>query len=124
MRRKTKQLHKYPVTYKGKVYEVRFNDVWCNGISIFEVTKNIFGKNKYRYVYNVSSRLMDIELEDLGIPQDSPTRYIEMTKIIFRLWQIEEYNTIWRIEKHKKEQVAKQIQHQTLADWDGVIEEV
>ena len=124
MGKKNKQLHKYPVTYKGKVYEVRFDDQWYEGIGLYEVTKNIFGKNKYRYVYDVSFGYMDGVLEDLDIPKDSPTRYIEMTKIIFRLWEQAQARARVQIERRKKEQVAKQIQRQTLAYWDGVIEEV
>lgn len=124
MSRRTKQLHKYPVTYKGKVYEVRFEDQWYEGVVLYEVTKNIFGKNKYHYVYDVSFRFMNGMLEDCDIPKDSPTYYIEMTKIIFRLWEREQEQARLLIEKLKKEQVAKQIQRQTLADWDGVIEGV
>lgn len=119
MSKKKEVLKKYPVTYKGKVYEARFID---NKLKLYEVTKGLFGIRKRKYVDSASIKLLNDCLDDLGIPLDSPTIHIDQIETLFKLWERQKEKHKISEERRKQRLITQQIQEQTLAEWDGVVE--
>ena len=112
-------MKKYPITYKGELYEVRWETIaWFPYILIYKETTSKFLKRKVykqvysEYEYDVNKHMKILHKQYL---LDDPNLYIEQAITIFKLWeQSETY-------KNNKE-LTKQIQQQKLAEWDGVIE--
>lgn len=106
-------MKKYPVTYKGKEYEVRWEQEICGDyISIYEVGK-IFKKFKtYECIYSVQEETID---EVLYLSKNDPNYYIEETKKLFEFWE--------RVQKVKKEkELIEANKQKSLEEWDGIVE--
>lgn len=105
-------MKKYPITYKGEFYEVRWEDSCIPYITIYKVKTSKFLKLKiYKEVF--------IEYEFkinkyINILSDHPNYHIEQAKTAFKLW---EHKTECKI----KSTLSKQKQQQILKEWDGII---
>lgn len=114
-------MKKYPIIYKGKEYEVRWEQasLVCNtlydSITIYEVQKiKILGIKIKRYIEKFSEYQHNID--NHIYPLSNQNYYIEEVKTLFNIWELQTQ------EKRKKqeESVAKL---RTLEEWDGVIDE-
>lgn len=107
-------MKKYPVTYKGKEYEVRWEQIGClNYISIYEVIEGrIFKRFKiYKSVYSELKSTID---EVMYMSKNDPTYYIEETKTLFKFWE--------RSKKRKQEKEDIEANKlKALEEWDGEI---
>ena len=110
-------MKKYPVIYKEKEYEVRWETVFYqNYLSIYEVRKT-FGIKYFKEICNEHESVVKEILKDVcEISKDDPNYYIEEVKCLFKLMELE-------IEKQKKKETNENTQKKALADWDGVIDE-
>ena len=111
-------MKKYPVTYKGKEYEVRWEGYSSLiELVIYEVkTINIFGKLKIKTYKEKFKEYESVIKKIVSILSSNPTYYIEEVKELFKLWEADEYTKKYQEEiKNKK--------YQALAEWDGVIDE-
>ena len=112
-------MKKYPVIYKGKEYEVRWEerivDYRCRpkALVIYEVTASkILKRKKYKYVYmEYRSELFCYA----HLQKDDPDFYIKEVKRLFEFY--EEYEK----EKREKEMIESN-KKKALAEWDGVID--
>ena len=109
-------MKKYPVTYKGKEYEVRWEYGGREGlithIYIYEVfTSAILKRKSYRYKYDVPRFMMD---KIITLSKDNPNYYIEEAKTIFEIWERDE-------EDKQKAEMIKANKEKALEEWDGVI---
>lgn len=106
-------MKKYPVTYKGKTYEVRWKDeLFYTYISIYEVSIIKIFKFKikrYKHVYE----LPDIEIEDF-INKKDPNYYIEETKIVFKFLEADN-------KRKQEEEQLKANKLKALKEWDGYV---
>lgn len=102
-------MKKYPVTYKGKAYEVRWNNNLLDSIGIYEVSF----LNLKIYKYGCYTYYLD-EYLPKGITENHPDYYIEQVKTLFYLWErsCKEKETAKLIEKDKQ---------MNLEEWDGVV---
>lgn len=108
-------MKKYPITYKGELYEVRWENLgWFPAIFIYKETTSKFLKRKVykevycEYEYNIDKHLKNIQ-------EDNPNYYIEQAKTIFKLWELDMENKV-------KSKLIEQNKQKTLTEWDGVIE--
>lgn len=111
-------MKKYPVKYKEKEYEVRWETLGIHIVlTIYEVKEiKIFNKIKIkRYIKKYSENLYNIRVL-MTITSNDSNYYIETVKLLFELW---EKNLIAQEERNKIE-IAKK---QALEEWDGVIDE-
>ena len=113
------ELKKYPITYKGQKYEVRWEGMEYGAdhitVCIYQVTKYIFGIKTYKYIYgNYEYYIKDI-LEDSKITYDSKDIYIEEIKMLFKLWET-------RKEIDEEKERIKRSKENALKEWNGVIE--
>ena len=111
-------MKKYPVKYKGKEYEVRWEELGIHIVlTIYEVKErkilNIIKRKTYiekyyNYLYYVQ--------ELVAIPDYNPNYHIEEVKTLFNMWEnkLQEEENKNNIERKKM---------QALAEWDGVIDE-
>lgn len=107
-------MKKYPVTYKGKKYEVRWEQtMWEDYISIYEViVGKVFKFKTYECIYSVPEETID---EVLYLSKNDPNYYIEETKKLFEFWE--------RGQKVKKEkELIEANKQKSLEEWDGVVE--
>lgn len=105
-------MNKYPITYKGKTYEVRWEDRLCgNSIAIYEV-KHCFKFKFYKYIYVELER--DIN-KHMTVRDSDPNYYIEQVKTLFKMWEID---------KAAKEysNTIKDNKINALKRWNGIIE--
>ena len=108
-------MKKYPVTYKGKEYEVRwekgsvFGRLYDN-LSIYEVRK-IFKIKTYKEVYCEYEWEVD---KYINVPNSSPDYYIEQVKVLFELWE-------YSMESKRQKKIIEENKRNALAEWDGVI---
>ena len=108
-------MKKYPVHYKGKKYEVRWEIYFYEEIiSIYEVKQTITSK-KYKQVYFSFEDEIKEKLKSDGINEEDSNFYIEEVKLLFKKWKdySQNYNKIQSIREAKKN---------ALANWDGVID--
>lgn len=104
-------MKKYPVTYKGKEYEVRWEDYFGYYLTIYEVKR--FWKIKF---YISRYRTWEVNIEDLvSIPENDPNYYIEEVMELFKLWEAV-------TQKEKEEKTVEINKQKSLAEWNGVIE--
>lgn len=108
-------MKKYPITYKGELYEVRWETPgWFPVITIYKETTSKFLQLKiykevyWEYEYNIDQHIKNIQ-------EDDPNYYIEQAKTIFKLWEQD-------IEIKAKSKLIEQNKQQALSEWDGVIE--
>lgn len=109
-------MKKYPVIYKGKEYEVRWNTVfYIDYLTIYEV-KKIFGIKYRKEIYSEEECDIKKILNNLdNFDEDDPNYYIEEIKCLFIQMEIE--NAIYKRQKQTKNK-----QEQVLKEWDGVID--
>ena len=109
-------MKKYPIYYKGKEYEVRWEESrrsyspLCTTLCIYEV-KTIYKFKVYKKVFSFDEDLIKDFLDIKKIHPNNPNYYIEEIKRLFKLWG--------REIEYKKIESSKE---QALANWDGVIE--
>ena len=110
-------MKKYPVTYKEKEYEVRWEHNLCfNYVTIYKVNK-ILGIKYCVQVYSVCEYDLERYLIIKNIyKEDNPNYHIEEVKALFDLMELEIIT-----ERNKKE--SEKIKQQALIEWDGVIDE-
>ena len=106
-------MKKYPVTYKGELYEVRWETLgWFPIITIYKETTSRFLKRKiYKKIYVEYESIID---KHITISRNDPNYHIEQVKTIFKLFEQE-------TEAKIKSDLSKQKQQQALAEWDGII---
>jgi hypothetical protein len=106
-------MKKYPVIYKNKEYEVRWEkDILCGFyIEIYEVKH--FGKIKY-YKRRYTQHEIVVN-KFLHISKNASNYYIEQAKVLFELWETE-------IQENEAEKAAEIKKQKALAEWEGVIE--
>lgn len=113
------ELKKYPVIYKGKTYEVRWEKCGIlNVLAIYEVTrkKTLFGmKNKYKHVYSEIEDIIERTLNGKHILSSSPKYFIAEINGLFKSW--ERY-----INARNKEKLIRTEQEIALTEWNGIIE--
>ena len=111
-------MKKYPVTYKGKEYEVRWEGYSSfTELVIYEVkTINIFGKFKIRTYQKKFNVYEDVVEEIAKTSKENINYYIEEVKELFEIWEADEH-----CKKYGKE--IEEQKKQALAEWDGVIYE-
>ena len=111
-------MKKYPVTYKGKEYEVRWEGYsGLTELVIYEAkTINIFGKLKIKTYKEKFKEYEAVIKKFVGIPSSDPPYYIKEVKELFKIWEADEY-----AKKHQEE--IKNNKKQALEEWDGVIDE-
>ena len=111
-------MKKYPVIYKGKEYEVRWEEYYgFTELVIYEVKIiNIFGKLKTKTYKEKFKEYEKVIKEFVSISSSDPNYYIEEVKELFKIWEADEHCKKYgeEIENNKK---------QALAEWDGVIDE-
>lgn len=105
-------MKKYPVIYKGKEYEVRWEEDTFSFLTIYEVKEiKIFKKIKFKeYIekyYSFTSTVQEL----VTVSDDDPNYHIEEIKTLFKMW--EELLSIENV-------IEKQ--EQSLEEWDGVID--
>ena len=111
-------MNKYPVIYKGKEYEVRWEIIGIHKhLTIYEVKErnilNIIKRKTYiRKYYNYSFCVQEL----IAIPDDDPNYHIEEVKTLFKMWETE-------LQEEENENNIKRKKMQALAEWDGVIDE-
>lgn len=106
-------MKKYPVIYKNKEYEVRWDkDIFGDFyIEIYEVKH--LGKIKYYKIKHIEHERVVNEF--LHISKNASNYYIEQAKVLFKLWETK--NQV------KEDEKAAEIKKQkALAEWEGVIE--
>ena len=122
-------LKKYPVTYQGQEYEVRWEVDsiyrYCSDISnvtslyLYKVDERkgfsrILGKKKYTEIYSSSKKVIDEYIAGY-IKKDNPELLlIEEVNVLFKSY-ISEQDII------NKRELLKQIQIKELSEWDGII---
>ena len=109
-------MKKYPVTYKGKEYEVRWEQHLCSDdISIYEVIeRKILWKTFkiYECIYSEPEETID---EVLYLSKNDPNYYIEETKKLFEFWERAQ-------KKDKEKELIEENKQKSLEEWDGVVE--
>lgn len=116
-------MNKYPVTYKGQEYEIRWEKDYYRShytmcINIYEVIK---GKNLFRkeiiimYEKIDSYSKEDIDKEIACSPSDIDL-YIKEAKCALN-------KTIKKIEKEQQKELLEQQRKQALKNWDGNMED-
>ena len=108
-------MKKYPVTYKGKEYEVRWEATPFKYIVIYEVKH--FWKIKYyrQRFYEYESEINRLVKAWENVPENDPSYYIAQVRTLFELWR--------RVLKNAEDEETAEIKKQkALAEWDGVIE--
>ena len=109
-------MNKYPIIYKGKKYEVIWDEEMYRCISIYE-EKKILGIKYFKNIYSEYVGIVDKYIEEInGISKDDPNYYIEEAKCLFSIMESEK-------EIKEKKERTKNIQIKTLAEWNGVISE-
>ena len=114
-------MKKYPVTYKGNKYEVRWEEgIEGNRIVIYEVIEGIKFKERvifkrfktYKCVCSINEETID---EVIHMSKNDPSYYIEEIKKLFEFWE--------RKQKYNREaEKIKANKLKALDEWDGVIE--
>ena len=106
-------MKKYPVTYKGQIYEVRWEDArWFPAIMIYkQITLKFLKLKIYKQIYYEYT--CDIN-KHIAIEKSNPNYYIEQVKTIFYLY--EQF-----LENKKQSQQIESIKQQTLSNWDGIL---
>ena len=116
-------MKKYPVIYKNKEYEVRWEEGSLLGkhfydhIAIYEVKKILKIFKYYKEVYSLNELYLMDYLSSIDIYKDNPNYYIEEVKYLFYLMEDE-------ASKEEKAKTNKYMKEKALAEWDGIIEEV
>jgi hypothetical protein len=102
-------MKKYPVTYKGQLYEVRWKDAgWFPAIMIYkQITLKFLKLKIYKQIYY--EHTCDIN-KHIAIQKSNPNYYIEQIKELFRLY-----------EEDIKQTEIESIKQQTLSNWDGIL---
>ena len=79
-------MKKYPITYKGELYEVRWETIgFVPRITIYKVTTSKFLKFKiYKKMYRESEYDVNKQLDRPNL-LDDPIYYIQQVKTIFKL---------------------------------------
>lgn len=108
-------MKKYPITYKGKKYEVRWEHTMLfDYVTIYEERK-IFGIKYLKEIYSMDELGLETYLKNLGVyEENNPTYYIDQVKYLFELME----KSILEKTKKLKDEELKQ---KTLDEWDGVI---
>ena len=115
-------MKKYPITYKNKEYEVRWEEGSLLGkhfydhITVYEVKKILKNYKYYKEVYSVNENYLMDYLSSIHIYKDNPNYYIEEIKCLFNLM---EYDASKK-EKANKEKYTKE---KALEEWNGILEE-
>jgi hypothetical protein len=102
-------MKKYPVHYKGKEYEVRWEHRgYIAFITIYEVRrKKAF---KYKEVFSIKAKSLNQRFF-----MDDPLFYVKEVKLLFDLWEK-------RTDENNKKELIQQLKEETLENWDGIIE--
>lgn len=113
-------MKKYPVIYKGKEYEVRWEfNIISTDLVIYEVKTNyIFGKIKrktYKEKYRKNEMWVELEKETI-LSEKDPNYYIKEVKMLFKMWEA-------KLKEKEELEETYRIKEQALAEWDGVIDE-
>ena len=113
-------MKKYPVTYKGKEYEAR----WENGsilgahlfdhVTIYEI-KNMLGIKYKKEVYSIYESGLEECLDVIGIHKEDSSYYIEQVKCLFDLME----GSILEKKKEQEEEIAR---HKALKEWNGHVD--
>ena len=113
-------MKKYPVTYKGNKYEVRWEDgIEGNRMVIYEVIEGVKFKERvifkrfktYKCVYSINEERID---EILYISKNDSNYYVEEIKKLFKLWErSQEYNR--EVENIRVNKLK------ALEEWDGYV---
>ena len=107
-------MKKYPVTYKGNKYEVRWEQhLYSYNISIYEVIPGrIFKRFKtYKCVYSIPEETID---EVMHMSENDSNYYIKEIKKLFEFWERnQEYNR--EVENIKANKLK------ALKEWDGYV---
>lgn len=118
-------MKKYPVTYKGKDYEVRWTyasvfNLFHNGecISIYEVNK-IFKIKTYKKIYTVERTIIE---DFIKVSRDDHNYYIEEAKEAFKSMEADKRFKSMKLEERLRKENTVNMQQQALEEWDGVIE--
>ncbi len=109
------EMKKYPVTYKGKEYEVRWELYLGTILTIYEVKEiKIFKKLKLKkYIKKYSTYLHEVQ-KLVTVSDDDPNYHIQEVKTLFDMWKLE-----LQIEEYENK--TERIQKKALEEWDGVI---
>ena len=105
-------MKKYPVTYKGKRYEVRWTDDFLERVCIYEERKKL-GIKYFKETYSEYETTLRQYLKRKDVCKDV-NYYVEEVKILFEFWENET-----RITKDKKRLEYNQLK--ALKEWDGEI---
>lgn len=103
-------MRKYPITYKNKEYEVRWEQDFFCCVSIYEKRK-LLGISYFKRMYSEYEH--DLR-RYLLIDKNNANYHIEEVKALFDLWEA-------HIELNKEEERVVSMQLKSLAEWDGVI---
>lgn len=108
-------MNKYPVIYKGKEYEVRWEDEFIRKISIYEARK-IFGIKYFKNIYTEPIAIVDKYIKEFfRISNDDPNYHIEEAKCLFYMMESKK-------EKEERQRIIKNMQKKELEEWNGVID--
>lgn len=110
-------MKKYPITYKGKEYEVRWEkDFFITYVTVYKV-KKILGIKFYTQVYYMDKYNLEEYLNNIGIYREYNTNYhIEEVKYLFNLMKLHITEKGLKTEREKE-------QKKKLKEWDGFIDE-
>lgn len=107
-------MKKYPITYKGKEYEVRWeHSMLFDNVVIYEVRK-ILGIKYFKEVYSVYESGLEECLDVMGIHKEDSTYYIEQVKYLFDLME----RSISDEKKRQEDEINKR---KALKEWDGIL---
>ena len=85
-------LKKYPIIYKGKSYEIRwekhtyYGEVMGTYINLYQVTPTIFNIKRYKKVYSNDLKTIELALKMNNIFENNPQYYVEQAKCVFNIW--------------------------------------
>lgn len=107
-------MKKYPITYKGKEYEVRWeHSMLFDNVVIYEVRK-ILGIKYFKEVYSVYESGLEECLDVMGIHKEDYNYYIEQVKCLFDLME----RSISDEKKIQEDEINKR---KALKEWDGIL---
>lgn len=113
-------MRKYPVTYKGNTYEVRWEEGVCGDrIAIYEIIEGrIFKRFKtYECIYSV----LEEEVKKFMLPSEDYDYYIKEIKMLFYLYECENERKERENLRKQEEEKNEAAKMKALEEWDGVI---
>ena len=111
---------KYPVTYREKEYEVRWEKELWDYLRIYEVKTykfkilDLLKITKLKLVYNICEADIKNYLFDNGVKDNDPNYFIKEIEALFEFYEYSNRREIEKAETDIKQKKA-------LEKWDGII---